>query len=318
MDNEIRNMARKRELEELRRRADEAERAAAALAARNAALESSSSWRMTAPLRAVITAVHRIRQWSARAAEADSRSGGRPEEERISDGSGDPLPRSRLPRRILIVAEVSIPQCLRYRVHQKADVLAAMGYPTTVVSWQDSARFRRELPAHGCVLFYRTPAMPDVVRLVRAAEAAGMMTFFEIDDLVFDVDEYARNSNLQSLPMGEREDLLRGAGLYRDMIARVDCTVASTRLIADRFIALGAAQALVVDNALDAILLEAAERSYPRTDSGAVTIIYGSGTDTHDADFELVAEPLARVMREHQHVRLVMAVPLRLPGALAS
>jgi glycosyltransferase involved in cell wall biosynthesis len=299
------------------------------LAARVAALEASSSWRLTTPLRAAVMAGHRARQFARRAADwwasrvAALRSPGRGIDDADlakEDGDRDidaAVPRQLLPRRILIVAEVSIPQCLRYRVRQKAETLEAMGYDVTVLSWRDAALCRSALLGHGCVIFYRTPAVQEVTDVALEARKRGMMTFFEIDDLVFDVDQYARNSNLQSLPPAERSNLLRGAELYRDMLRHVDSAVASTPLIADRFTRLGARSVHVVANALDPIHLAAAARSYPKPATDEVTIVYGSGTDTHDADFAVAAESLAQVMRENPQVRLLLAGPLRLPECLA-
>lgn len=220
------------------------------------------------------------------------------------------------PRSVLIVAELSMPQCMRYRVSQKAEVLESMGHPTKVISWTDSHACLSALPTHGAVIFYRTPAVKEVVLLAREARRLGLATFFEIDDLVFDPEEYPRNSNLLALEKSEQLVLLRGAELYRDMLGHVDHAIGSTELITGRLRALAPGQAFTVENALDRTLLDAAERRFPRAASAPVTIGYGSGTRTHDADFALVANPLARVMAEHPSVRLLLAGPLLLPAAL--
>lgn len=317
-----------REIDALGRRAAGAEHECDRLAARVAALEASTSWRLTAPLRAVGMAGSVARSLTAAGGgwlagiPSMLRSSGRSKDGALPINSGASsveavTPPSLLPRRILMVAELSIPQCLRYRVRQKADALEAMGYPVTILSWRDAALCRKALFAHGCVIFYRTPAVRQVTDIAREAHAAGMKTFFEIDDLVFDVDEYARNSNLRSLPRKERRNLLRGAELYRDMLRHVDCAIASTQLIADRFAKLGAKAGHVLHNALDPMHLAAAARSYPKPETDEVTIAYGSGTDTHDADFAVAAGPLARVMEENPKVRLLLAGPLRLPEPLA-
>lgn len=319
-----------RERDRLQNLLQDAHQEQARLAARIAALESSSSWKLTAPLRAVVTAGHRaslmgrrargvLAQLAAKARQAMSLD--KAPSDHVPAGPAPrgihpAVPRQMLPRRVLIVAETSIPQCLRYRVRQKADALESMGYPTTIISWREELECRRALPAHGCVIFYRTPAEPQVIAMAREARRLGMSTFFEMDDLVFDVDEYARNSNLASLPAAERASLLRGAELYRDMLRHVDHAIASTSLLAERFRKLGARNTFVVENALDASLLAAAARVHPRPPTDGLTIIYGSGTDTHDADFALVATPLARVMDERPCVRLLLAGPLKLPPSL--
>lgn len=220
------------------------------------------------------------------------------------------------PGSVLIIAELSIPQCLRYRVNQKAEVLESMGHATKIISWTDSHACLSALPTHGAVIFYRTPAVKDVVFLAREARRLGLATFFEIDDLVFDPEEYRRNSNLLALEKSEQMDLLRGAELYREMLRHVDHAIGSTGLITGRLQALAPGLAFTVENALDSTLLSAAWRSFPRAESTPVTIAYGSGTKTHDADFALVATPLARVMAEHPSVRVLLAGPLLMPAAL--
>ena len=216
----------------------------------------------------------------------------------------------------LIVAELSIPQCLRYRVNQKAEVLESMGYSAKVVSWADWRGGLSALPTCGSVIFYRTPAVKEVVFLTQEARRLGLTTFFEIDDLVFDVAEYRRNSNVLSLEKSEQMELLRGADLYREMLRHVDHAIGSTELITRRLDALVAGRSFTVENALDSALLDAAERQFPRAASSLTTIAYGSGTKTHDADFALVAGPLARVMAEHPSVRLLLAGPLQIPESL--
>ena len=72
----------------------------------------------------------------------------------------------------------------------------------------------------------------------------------------------------------------------------------------------------VVSQTLPLELLAAGEQRFPRATTDLVTIAYGSGTNTHDADFALVAGPLTRVMAEHPSVRLLLAGPLLMPAAL--
>ncbi len=230
----------------------------------------------------------------------------------------NPLHRTHLlaRRSLLIVAELSIPQCERYRVNQKVEVLESMGCATKVVSWTDLRACLAALPLSGGVIFYRTPAVEEVVFLTREAKRLGIITFFEIDDLVFDVAEYRQNSNLLSLPEAEQQNLLRGAELYADMLRHVDHAIGSTTLITGRLGALSAGRAFTVENALDEDLLAAAALTQNRSDSQSVTIAYGSGTRTHDADFALVGGALARLMAEHPSVRLLVAGPLQIPEGL--
>ena len=126
---------------------------------------------------------------------------------------------------------------------------------TEVVSWRDAKDCLAKLPMAGTVLFYRTPATRETVHLAREACRIGATTFFEIDDLVFDVASYAENSNLAALPKQDRANLLLGAEMYNEMLGFVDHAIGSTELIAERLAQRVKGQSVLVENALDAKLL---------------------------------------------------------------
>jgi glycosyltransferase involved in cell wall biosynthesis len=223
-------------------------------------------------------------------------------------------------RRILLIAELSLPQCKRYRVDQKAEMLTRLGYEVTVLRWQDERQCRTALQLHGLVIFYRVPAFPNVVGLIMEARRLGLPNFFDIDDLIFDVEEYQRNTNLQSLPKEERELLLNGGRLYQQALSLCDNAIASTPTIAERMRAFTRGNVYIVENALDqGILSLSAEmaRRPPPVDAHTVTIGYGSGSRTHDADFLVASEALRRVMLRYPQVRLAIHGYLELPPEFA-
>ena len=130
--------------------------------------------------------------------------------------------RESLGQGVLIIAELSLRQCRKYRVDQKVDFLRRLGFHATVLAWQDPEACRRALQTHGMVIFYRTPAFDGVVALAEEARRLGLVSFFDLDDLIFDADEYARNSNVAALPADERDVLIV------DIDQPLDGVVAST------------------------------------------------------------------------------------------
>jgi glycosyltransferase involved in cell wall biosynthesis len=230
-----------------------------------------------------------------------------------------------LGRRVLVVAELSMPACKRYRVDQKAAMLERAGIDTTVLDWRDDAACRNALQFHGLVIFYRVPAFPEARRLAREARRLGIASFFDVDDLIFEVDEYRRSLEALGLPRHEREQALDGARLYREMLGLCHHGIGSTPMIARQMRAHVTGGVHVLENGLDEPILrlaeEAARRPRPAADiadsADSVTIGYGSGSRTHDADFALVAAALAAVMKRHAHVRLVVHGLLALPASLA-
>lgn len=220
--------------------------------------------------------------------------------------------------RVLIIAELSIPQCRRYRVDQKAEMLRGLGYDVTIVSWTDPLSARAALQLHGLAIFYRVPAHADVVSLIDEARRLGVPSFFDVDDLVFDEVEYTKNSNLTKLSEKERKTLLRGVRLYADALTRCDHAIASTRCIAEHMRRFNRGSIYVVENALDEghlSLAEELDRRPPLATPETVTIGYGSGTRTHDADFAVAADAVLEVLERFPQVRLAIHGYLELPAA---
>ena len=219
-------------------------------------------------------------------------------------------------RRILIIAEVNLPQCYKYRVMQKVEMFEHLDYEVTVCSWNDSSRARLCLQTHGLVIFYRVPAFAAVKMLLVECERLGLETFFDVDDLIFDMKEYAQNSNIVSLPAKEKEQLLKGVKLYRYTLEHCRHAIASTPVVAQFMKKYCAGQIYVVENCLDkqmfALEQEVRKESLVKNRS-YVIIGYGSGTITHDVDFQQCATTLLKVLEVYPQVRLVIHGHLQLP-----
>lgn len=226
------------------------------------------------------------------------------------------LSRQSLGSRILVVAELSIPACRRYRVDQKVEMLEHLGLESTVVNWRDIEACRAALPFHGLVIFYRVPAASHMVLMASEARRLGVPTVFDVDDLIFDWEPYRR----QLLASGAEPDRMASArdatAQYRLMLSHCQHGIGSTAAIARRMGEVVPGKTHVVANALDEGILALAEelrRNPPKADPSFVTVGYGSGSKTHDGDFNIVAPALLAVMRRHPQVRLVIHGPLELP-----
>ena len=225
-----------------------------------------------------------------------------------------------LGNRILIIAELSIPQCKRYRVDQKVEMLRHLGHSVKVLSWTDLGACRNALQLHRTLIFYRVPAVPETERLIEEARRLGVNTLYDIDDLVFDLEHYRRNKNVLALGAAERQKLLKGARLYRRMLSLCDHGIASTATIAASMQEVCSGRVFVIENGVDGQLLAIAEEMGRRplmATAATLTIGYGSGTTTHDADFLEVAKPLAAILERFPQVRLAVHGYLSLPEALS-
>lgn len=239
-------------------------------------------------------------------------------------GAPSPIDRGFLSPLILIVAELSIPQCAKYRVWQKQELLESLGWSCRVVSWREIDHVMTGLQFCTEVIFYRVPGEPVVLSMIEEAGRLGLDPWWEVDDLIFDETLYRENSNLKTLDPGLRREVLEGIRLYR--VAMLSCrrAIASTPRLAQSMRDAGVGTTCVVENALDAETIEVAAflrqgRAAIRTrvpgspESMPVTIVYGSGTKTHDADFAIAAPAILSLLQRYPHLRLRIVGDLTIP-----
>ncbi|WP_321491135.1 glycosyltransferase [uncultured Hyphomonas sp.] len=222
--------------------------------------------------------------------------------------------------RVVISAELSIPQCKKYRVLQKVRHFEHLGIPVEAYDWWRKDEVLKALQTATIIIFYRVPGYPEQLEVIEEARRLGVTTMWEVDDLIFDEPAYLTNSNLDKLEPDLRKSVLDGVPVYRAALQAVDYGIASTSTIADYMREAGVKDAFVVENCLDFETLTTAERIRnefgKKPDSDTVRIIYGSGTKTHDIDFTLAAPGLARVMEANPNVVLEIIGELNLPDTL--
>lgn len=251
---------------------------------------------------------------SAKTREVQATSGLLPE-----DASGcltaalPPADAGRLPKFVLIVAEMSIPQCRYYRIEQKLAMLKHLGIAAEAVSWTDKMRCLQLMQTASLVIFYRVPFQLDVFEEYREAARLGLKTGFDVDDLIFDPREYSKNPHLQDLPDAVREDLLKGALMYQQALGHADFSIASTARLQQFMKKYCPGPSYLVPNAIMEKPDDGGVVDFPLARQGEIVIGYGSGTSTHDRDFALCSSAVLRILREYPQVRLTVHGMLQLP-----
>ncbi len=241
-----------------------------------------------------------------------------------SENSGQPytaqVPTERLrdlAPRVLIIAELTLPQCAKYRVWQRKEELELLNWQVEVTDWRDVEASLTALQTCTEVIFYRVPAFPSVKGLFREARRLGLSPFWEVDDLIFDAAEYRQNGNLASLSGEEQRELLFGVGLFLDALKSCGRGIASTRALGDAMRRAGVGDVHVIENALDGQTIALADTLRVRRPADdnpeSFLLVYGSGTRTHDADFRCCAAGLAAAMDAEPRLRLQIIGELTLP-----
>ncbi len=214
---------------------------------------------------------------------------------------------------VLIIAELSIPQCKKYRVDQKIEMLEYLGYEVSMISWTEYFKAREMLQFASLVIFYRVPAFEDVVKLYEEAKRLRIPTFYDVDDLIFNKEELKNNSNNLKLDDAIQKEILNGANLYLEALARSKNAIASTSVLGRYMGENIEGEVFVIPNCLDKELLSFVHEKEGYKESSSIQIVYGSGTSTHDSDFLQASEALLKILKKYKNVKLVIHGLLNLP-----
>ncbi len=248
-----------------------------------------------------------------------------PVRERLPDM---PQPRGAI-RSVALVADLSLPQCRFYRVDQKSEQLKSAGLKVQIFDQAcDLDGFAGSLRFIDAVIFYRVAATPAVVSAIEAARTAGIVTFYEIDDLVFDPAHYPDGLPSYGGLVSPEEygDLVTGTELFRAAMSLCDYALASTPSLAAMMQPhVRTGKAFVHRNGLGGVHLRHCSRPralLPKTwgrRDGPIRIFYGTGTKAGNEDFARHAAPaLDRLLQAHgDRVEFVVMGHLSLPDCLA-
>lgn len=217
--------------------------------------------------------------------------------------------------KILIVGDYHVPQCLRYRIEQKAEQLESQGKVVTCVDWTTLADNANELALHDIVIFYRVPAVPEVIKAIAKINASGKISIYEIDDYIFD-SVYPADLETYGgyLSLNVHIELRKGMALFNSAARLCKYGLASTIPLCNKLEELvTSGVCLLHRNGLDKLSII---KPVERNNREFIDIFYGSGTQAHNSDFIEQALPaLTRILVCYPHVRLVIAGYLKLPSS---
>jgi glycosyltransferase involved in cell wall biosynthesis len=215
--------------------------------------------------------------------------------------------------RVLIIGDYHIPQCIRYRIDQKVEQLESQGKTVTTINWTELEQSYNQVALHDIVIFYRTPAVPSVLKALAQVNANGKASFFEIDDLLFEPSYPAPIETFGGyVDISTHIELRKAPASFAALAKRCRFGIASTELLREKLAKLVSSNiCLLHRNGLD-------EHNYftnfKKPDKKTIDIFYGSGTQAHNTDFtELALPALEQVLSTNNSVRLIIAGYLELP-----
>ncbi|MDO9106912.1 MAG: glycosyltransferase [Methylovulum sp.] len=219
-------------------------------------------------------------------------------------------------KRILIVGDMHIPQCVRYRIDQKVEQLELADKEVTTISWTDLANEQNTLVFHDVVIFYRVPAEPQVLKAMAQVNATGKLSLYEIDDLLFEASYPPPLETYGGyLELNHYIQILKGMASFNAATRYCRFGIASTQPLADKLQALVFGQRCFVHrNGIDSSNIFKQKPS-GQTNKTTIDIFYGSGTMAHNSDFNDLALPaIMRILDGYANAGLMIAGYLKLPA----
>jgi len=221
--------------------------------------------------------------------------------------------------RFFIASGCPIATTSLYRCTHLSEQLQELGHKTSVDDWFDESRIRIEAALdHDVIVLYRLPMSDPIGQLIEKAHHAGKPILFDTDDLIFEPELTVWHRAGSNLSPADQAQHLDGVRRYLMTLMAADVVTTATPVLAELARKRGK-PAFVHRNALGDEMHELVnELSTQRLpgEGDRVIVGYGSGTATHDVDFQEAAKALELMLERYPQVELWIVGPLNLPDAL--
>ncbi|WP_371223631.1 glycosyltransferase [Roseovarius sp. 2305UL8-3] len=235
----------------------------------------------------------------------------------IARGGGFHAPRDRTgPPKIALIGDLNLSQCRKYRVEQLAAFWQAQGVACDYAHYEDIPRCVRLLQEATHLCEYRLEATPLTQMYRYEARRLGLPVLYDIDDPLFSVSAYETYHNMAALEPGLKAHFLSVAPRYAQMMNSADMVTLSTpglvehaRLYTPRPVHMRRNFADEQTLADGAQAIEAVQKT---PDDALFRVVFASGSQGHEADFEIIAEAMEAFVTAASDRRLMVLGHFRL------
>ncbi|MBT9386442.1 hypothetical protein KM176_21425 [Pseudooceanicola sp. CBS1P-1] len=207
-------------------------------------------------------------------------------------------------RKVALIGDLNLPQCRKYRVEQLSELMRLSGADYTFSHYEDVPRCMDILQDASHVMLYRLSTHPLVTQYLYEARRLRLPVLYDIDDPLFSVPAYAGYANMAALPPGMRDHFLAQAPRYAEVMNVADAISVSTPALQAHLREFTQRPVFLRRNFADLQTLEA--RPAPPPAGGGLRLCFASGSHGHEADFELIAGPVQRLLARDPAHRLVI------------
>ncbi len=213
---------------------------------------------------------------------------------------------------ILFINGCSLPHPQRYRVTHQIEQLESYGVSCDKIDYDkltlDKIRYFRGF------VFYRCPITPVVEEFIKIAKENNKTCFYDIDDLVFDLEHTKMIKFLDTMSKGERE-------LYNDGVIRMGKTldlceygIASTERL-QKEMSKHLKEVHINRNVASEEMVKYSQLALEgvQKDSNKIIMGYLSGSITHNDDFKLIMPSIIKLLKKYNNLYLEIVGLLDLP-----
>ncbi|WP_375553988.1 glycosyltransferase [Roseovarius mucosus] len=197
--------------------------------------------------------------------------------------------------RIALIGDLNLSQCRKYRVEQLQVLWKSQNVEFDFAHYEDTPRALRLLQRATHYCEYRLEDTPLTQMYRYEARRLGLPILFDIDDPLFSVAAYETYQNMANLDPMLKTHFLTVAPRYAAMINGADIVTVSTPGLADLARLYTPRPVYVRRNFADPDTLEngAAAIAARGPADGLFRVVFASGSQGHEADFDLIKTDVA-------------------------
>jgi len=220
---------------------------------------------------------------------------------------------------VIFIVETLI-SSTRYRVDNIADGLKKLGFDVRIIMKDYASLIDLEAPPKVAVIF-RCSGIHALEPILISLREHGVTLVADIDDIIFEPEIVDQIEDYRRRPRYEQTCFLDWVDGCRRVMAACQKGTTTTAFLASRMRHV-VKEVAVIPNTVNEMQLQTASNilaasSGRDTSKERLTILYLSGSKTHQRDFAQCAEALARFMRERRNVHFHLVGLLDLPPCFA-
>lgn len=211
-------------------------------------------------------------------------------------------------RQIAMIGDLNLPQCRKYRVEQLTEFWKLRNVQFDYAHFEDIPRATRLLQQATHVMEYRLQHTEVTEMLRYETRRLRLPILYDLDDPLFSVPAYQTYGNMTLLDSHLKQHFLKAAPRYLSMMNGADMISVSTPGLAAHARMFTHRPVHLRRNFADRETLNAGQSAMAqrRGQDDLYRVAFASGSQGHEADLNVIADPLSAFIRARPERRLLI------------